>query len=99
MLIAPVAGAGERDSMRFPLREKAIDLGEQALSIRAGERTITSEDPDAGRVRQRVEWDLWHRIKDTARASAHGVGIWTGLVCCADRVQSTQGHARALPGN
>src|SRR4051812_44089123 len=74
MLITPVAGAGERHAMRFPLREKAIDVGEQALGVRAGERTITSEDPDAGGVRQRVEWDHWHRIKDTAHTSAHAVG-------------------------
>src|SRR4051812_24936133 len=99
MLIAPVAGTGERHSMRFPLREKAIDVGEQALGVRAGKRSVASEDPDAGRVRQRIKWNRWHRTKDTARASAHAVGAWTGLVCCAVASQFTQGHARALSGD
>lgn len=46
MLITPVAGADEWHTVRFPLREKAIDFGEQPIRVGTGERTVAPEYPD-----------------------------------------------------
>lgn len=51
MIITPVPRTHERNAMRFPLCQKAIDLSEQMIGIAAAECAIAAEDPHARGIR------------------------------------------------
>ena len=60
--------------MRLPLAEESIDLLQETLGVAAAQGAITSENPDARRVRQRIEGHDRHRAKDTrARQTSGGL--------------------------
>src|SRR5881397_1926111 len=60
MLITPFPSTGERHAVGFPLRQEAVDLGEQTISVGAREGAIAPKDPNARGVGERVEWHDRH---------------------------------------
>ncbi len=71
--------------MRLPLAEESIDLLQETLGVAAVQGAITSENPDARRVRQRIEGHDRHRAKDTRARETSGGLFGTGVRAYVDQ--------------